>query len=92
MRDGDYSLVADPDYDLSTSNMFEEAWIPKIKQGAYTNFRLYNLKTDPGQTTDLAAQKPDVMARLKARLLEINASIMADGADWHVPSESTVRP
>ncbi|MGD1979183.1 MAG: hypothetical protein PVJ98_07315, partial [Akkermansiaceae bacterium] len=84
MRDGDYSLVADPDYELSTNNMFREAWIPKVKSGGYTNFRLYNLKTDPGQQTDLAADKPELTAKLKARLLEINASIMADGEDWHL--------
>lgn len=84
MRDGDYSLVADPDYELSTSNMFREAWIPKVKSGGYTNFRLYNLKKDPGQQIDLASEKPEIMAKLKARLLEINASIMADGEDWHL--------
>ena len=31
MRDGDWSLVAVPDYELSTNNMFQEAWIPVIK-------------------------------------------------------------
>lgn len=83
MRDGRYSLVADPDYELSTSNMFQEAWIPKIKAGSYTNFRLYDLEADPQQTTDLAAEKPELVKRLKQQLLDINASIMSDGADWH---------
>jgi len=83
MRDGDYSLVADPDYELSRNNMFQEAWIPTIKRGGYRNFRLYNLRRDPGQTTDLAARDPERLRRMKARLLEINASIMADGPDWH---------
>jgi arylsulfatase A len=85
MRDGDWSLVADPDYELSTSNMFEEKWIPTIKQGGYKNFQLFNLKADPRQTTDVAADHPEVLDQLKAKLLEINASIMADGADWHLP-------
>ncbi|WP_013627848.1 sulfatase family protein [Rubinisphaera brasiliensis] len=83
MRDGRYSLVADPDYELSTSNMFQEAWIPKIKAGGYTNFRLYDLEADPQQTTDLAAEKPELAKRMKQQLLDINASIMNDGADWH---------
>ncbi|WP_237227671.1 sulfatase [Rubinisphaera sp. JC750] len=83
MRDGRYSLVADPDYELSTSNMFQEAWIPKIKAGGYTNFRLYDLQADPQQTTDLAAEKPELVKRMKQQLLDINASIMSDGADWH---------
>jgi len=83
MRSGPWSLVADPDYELSTSNMFQEAWIPKIKQGGYRDFRLYHLGRDPGQTNDLATEEPERLEKMKARLLEINASIMADGADWH---------
>ncbi len=84
MRDGDYSLVADPDYDLSTNNMFQEAWIPTIKSGGYRNFQLFNLKADPQQTTNIADKEPETLARLKKSLLEINASIMRDGHDWHL--------
>ena len=84
MRDGDWSLVASPDYELSKNNMFQEAWIPKVKKGGYTNFQLYNLRNDPGQTENLAAAKPDLLRKLKAQMLKINASIMADGADWHL--------
>jgi arylsulfatase A len=83
MRDGKWSLVADPDYELSTSNMFDETWIPKIKAGAYTNFQLFDLTQDPNQTTNLAAEQPEKLAVMKEKLLQINASIMADGANWH---------
>lgn len=82
MRDGDYSLVADPDYELSTDNLFDEAAIPQIRKGGYTNFQLYNLKTDPNQTTDLAPEQPERVEALKKKLLEINASVMADGVVW----------
>lgn len=84
MRDGDYSLVAERDYELSTNNMFREAWIPSIKKGGYRNFQLFNLKNDREQTSDIAEKNPEVFARMKRRLLEINASVMADGADWHL--------
>ncbi|MDF1660039.1 MAG: sulfatase-like hydrolase/transferase, partial [Verrucomicrobiales bacterium] len=84
MRAGDYSLVADPDFEMSESNMFDESWIPALKTGGYTNFQLFDLKADPNQTTDLASEKPEILAELKMQLLEINASIMADGADWHL--------
>lgn len=82
MRDGDFSLVADPDYELSTNNMFQESWIPKIKRGGYTNFQLFNLKDDPHQTTNIASDHPQQLNKMKADLLRINASIMADGQDW----------
>ncbi|MCH7917214.1 MAG: sulfatase-like hydrolase/transferase [Planctomycetes bacterium] len=63
-------------------NMFQESWISSIKSGTYGRFQLFDLATDPGQQNDLAAQLPDVVARLKRQLLEINASVMADAPDW----------
>lgn len=85
LRDDRWSLTADPDFELSTDNMFQEAWIPAIKSGTYTNWQLFDLEADPSQQRNLAATHPDVLARLKARLLAINASVMADGTDWHAP-------
>jgi len=84
MRDGKYSLVAQRDYELSTDNMFQETWIPKIKQGGYKDFQLFDLTQDPNQTHDLAAENPELLQRLKSKLLEINSSIMADAYDWHL--------
>ncbi|MEX2580462.1 MAG: sulfatase-like hydrolase/transferase [Verrucomicrobiales bacterium] len=84
MRDGEYNMVAERDYELTTDNLFQEEWIPTIKEGGYKNFQLYNLEEDPGQTKDLAAEKPELAERMKKRLLEINASVMADGPDWHL--------
>ncbi len=82
-RDGRFSLVADPDYELSTDNMFQESWIPKIREGDYTNFRLYDLEADRSQQNDVSADHPEVVAQMKRDLIRINASVMADGADWH---------
>ncbi len=65
-------------------NMFQESWIPSIKTGAYTRFQLFDLAKDPGQQTDLSPQHPDIVARLKSKMLEINASVMADTHDWHL--------
>ena len=65
-------------------NMFQETWIPSIKSGNYGRFELFDLATDPRQQTDLSAQLPDVFVRLKKKLLEINASVMADAHDWHL--------
>ncbi len=76
--------MAEPDYELSTHNMFNEAWIPAIKTGGYTNYQLHNLREDPSQEHDLANEKPELLARMKKQLLDINQSIMADGPDWHI--------
>ena len=84
MRDGRYSLVAEPDHPLSTSNMFQESWIPAIKSGRYRNYQLFDLQRDPQQAHNIAAEQPDIVARMKTQLLKINDSIMQDGADWHL--------
>jgi len=62
-------------------NMFQESWIPSIKSGSYGRFELFDLAKDPGQRIDVSAQLPDIAARLKKKLLQINASVMADAHD-----------
>jgi arylsulfatase A len=84
MRDGNYSLVAAPDYEISKSNMFQEVWIPKIKQGGYKDYQLFDLLKDPGQSINLAPQNPELVKKLKEKLLKINASIMSEAMDWHL--------
>ena len=64
--------------------MFNEAWIPIIKKGRYKDFKLYDLTQDPGQKKDLSAEKPELLDQLKKKLMKINDSIMAEGADWHL--------
>jgi arylsulfatase A len=63
-------------------NMFNESWIPAIKAGTYGRYELFDMARDSGQTQDVSKQHPDMVARLKERLLEINANIMADAPDW----------
>jgi arylsulfatase A len=65
-------------------NMFNENWIPAIKNGHYHRFELYNLAKDPSQKKNIAKAHPEVFNRLKHELLKINASVMADGPDWHL--------
>lgn len=84
MRDGRYSLVAQPDYELSADNMFREEWIPRIRSGGYSNFQLFDLQTDPTQSTNIAEEHPELLTELKQKLLRINESVMADGHDWHL--------
>ena len=82
MRDGDFSLVAYPDYEIPTLNMFQENWIPRIKNGGYKDFQLFDLSKDPGQTRNIAEENPKLLSKLKVKLLEINQSVMQDGTDW----------
>jgi arylsulfatase A len=47
-----------------------------------TEFEFYNLKEDEKETTDLKNKEPAMFAILKARLIQHNASIDAEGPDW----------
>ncbi len=49
--------------------------IPTIRKGDYKLMGklLYNIKTDPYETTDIAARHPDIVKRLRDRLLEVDA-------------------
>ncbi len=87
IRDGNYSLLACPDYEFSKSEKFNEAWIPTIKKGGYRDFELYDLVKDPMQKDDLAKQRPELLLSLKSKLLKINASVMAEGSDWHLDQQ-----
>ena len=71
-------------------NRFQEAWIPTIKSGGYKKFELYDLEKDLAQKTDVSAQHPNLVSRLKGQLIRITASVMADGPDWHL-TQSDIR-
>jgi arylsulfatase A-like enzyme len=49
--------------------------VPTIRKGDYKLMgkRLFNIKTDPCETTDIADRYPDIVKRLRARLLEFDA-------------------
>ena len=84
IRDGNYSLVGYPNFELSRNNMFNEQWIPTLKNGSYHNYELFDLAKDPAQTTNVAEDQPKVYKRMIDDLESINASIFADGHDWHL--------
>ena len=82
IREGDYSLIADPDIDLSRDNMFLEEYIGPIKAAKLVNFRLYNLRKDPGQGSNLAEKQQEVFRRMKAKMLTLHADVMNEAYDW----------
>lgn len=82
IRDGDWSLVADPELDIPTGNMFKEEYIGMIKETGLKNFRLYNLRNDPKQNLDVASENPEKFEALKQKMLELHKEIVAEAIDW----------
>jgi arylsulfatase A len=64
--------------------MFQEHWIPRVKKGGYKDFQLFDLKKDPGQIQNIAAENPELLKQMKGKLFKMNQSIMADATDWHL--------
>ncbi|MEI7902301.1 MAG: sulfatase [bacterium] len=60
--------------------------LPKIKgvreEVPHTGPRLYNLDTDIGETTDVAAQNPGVVAKLLQLIEKMKNGEMSDKAQW----------
>ncbi len=82
IRQGDWSLVANPVIDLPRQNMFEEAFIGDIKATELTDFRLYHLRKDPGQQHDLAEQHPERFEAMKRTMQQLHREIMDEALDW----------
>ena len=55
-----------------------------MKMGVKQALQLFDLIEDPSQTTDISKKMPKKAKEMKKKMLEINASVMADGVDWHL--------
>jgi arylsulfatase A len=82
IRNGDWNLIADPDLDIPTQNFFEEEWIGLVKETGFQNFRLYNLKKDPGQETNVASENPEIFEQMKEKMLSLHEEIVDEAIDW----------
>jgi len=68
---------------------FNEGAIPLMKKGGVDRVELYNLANDLSQETDISAEKPEIVARMKKEANRIYQSVMADGPEWLTPQELT---
>lgn len=48
----------------------------------FSHLELYNLKSDPRETTNLASRETERFESLRQTLVKLNASIEAEGPDW----------
>jgi len=63
-----------------------------LNVGTAGKWTLYNLKSDPGETTDVAAQHPDRFRRMKTEAEATLASIEASAAGADYPEGRVVQP
>ena len=66
---------------------FNEALIPLMKKGGVDRVQLYDLANDLSQQQDIAAQKREIVSRMKEKANAIFQSVMADAPEWLPPRE-----
>lgn len=82
IREGEWSLVANPEPDLPRDNLFLEEWIGRLKEARLVNFRLYNLQDDPQQRVDLSAAEPARLEAMRRQLTRLHREVMNEAYDW----------
>jgi len=53
-----------------------------MKSSIPVKFALYDLTADPGQKNDLAATKPEIVDKLKPKMVDLWKEIRDEGPDW----------
>ena len=66
---------------------FNEALIPLMKKGGVDRVQLFDLASDLSQQQDIAAQKPEIVSRMKEKANAIFQNVMADAPEWLTPKE-----
>ncbi|KAA3662988.1 MAG: arylsulfatase [Calditrichaeota bacterium] len=85
MRDGDWKIMArlknDSAYLPKIKNIYDgnEAF---VKQAELTDFVLYNLKKDIGESEDVANKHPDIFQKMKKLLIEEYDNLLAGSHIW----------
>jgi hypothetical protein len=86
MRVGDYMILGKWDGpQLPPGAGVHHGDCEAIKSAKLVGFELYNLKSDLGQQTDLAATEPDKLQELSALLVAKYKEVQEQGPVWDIP-------
>lgn len=84
LRDGEWKITGawDPQIPLPPVSGFRPAQLAAAKTNLLTQFELYHLKSDIGESSNLAAKEPKRLAALRAKLLHAHADVCREGPNW----------
>ncbi len=93
MRDGDWMILGHWDgAQLSPGGSLHPGDMEIIKSARLTRFELYNLNDDLAQEHDLAAQQPETLRELSAKLVAKYNEVQAEGPVWKVQPRKQANP
>jgi arylsulfatase A len=97
LREGDWCLLG---YDelIPKSESLDEGQLGKIKPWHFMPnhmeylkplipkyFELYNLEEDKEQDIDLSEKYPEIVSKMKSKMLELREEMITEGGDWYQP-------
>lgn len=97
LREGDWSLLG---YDelIPRAQDLDQRVLGKITPWHFTpnhmeylkplipkHFELYNLKEDREQNFDVSADHPEIVAKMKLKMMELREEMITEGGDWYNP-------
>ncbi len=82
LRMGDWKLLASLDKPPTVTNDITIENNAALKEAQPVAFELYNLRTDVGETTDLADREPDRLAGMRLAMLSLYIQVQDWGPMW----------
>jgi arylsulfatase A len=87
IREGRWALIADTnDAQRPKTHSLAAEDMPFIKSSKPEKFMLYDLKAELGQRTDVSAQHPEVLDRLKRKMTAMHADVLGESPNWAIPT------
>ena len=59
----------------------------KIRASKPIDFQLFDVSKDAAQQNDLAAKRPDVVARLRSMMEKLHSEVVEEGHAWDIPAD-----
>jgi arylsulfatase A len=82
IREDEWIVTARWDLTVKERGRFKPEDQQVIKNAGLVNFKLYNIREDIGQTSDLSTRHPGRFEKMCARLSNLHRQVHAEGAVW----------
>ncbi len=82
MRQGDWIVTAQWDIDHPVMGRMKKQHVDLLKKANLKDFKLYNIKMDKSQQTDVGKKYPDKLAALSKQLLRLHKEVQAEAPVW----------
>ena len=88
-RQGDWVLISNTtDSMRPKTHSISKEDLPIIKSAELSDFQLFNLKEDLGQTTDVLEQNKKQFEKMKKQMIKVHREIVTEGEHWDLPVQN----